>query len=136
MDFLQINNNTQVVMYFATDGGIYRAQDGYSDLTSGTCGTANQFDSLNETLGSMTQFVSFSQHPTDSNTLLGGAGDNGSPATSASQSNAGWLNVNAGDGGYNEIDPDNPTEWFTENTDVSIQHCSLGVELPDAGLRK
>jgi hypothetical protein len=23
--FLQINNNTQVIMYFATDGGIYRA---------------------------------------------------------------------------------------------------------------
>ena len=30
--FLQINNNTQVVMYFATDGGIYRALDGYTGL--------------------------------------------------------------------------------------------------------
>ena len=36
--------------------------------------------------------------------------------------------MNAGDGGYNEINPDNPTEWFTANTDVSIQRCSLGVD--------
>ena len=28
LSFLQISNNTQVVMYFATDGGIYRALDG------------------------------------------------------------------------------------------------------------
>ncbi len=126
--FLQINNNTQVVMYFATDGGIYRALDGYSGLTTGTCGGSNHFDSLNETLGSMTQFISFSQHPTDANTILGGAGDNCSPATSESQSNTGWVNVNAGDGGYNQINQDNPTEWFTANADVSIQRCNSGVD--------
>ena len=126
--FLLVNNNTQDVMYFANDGGIYRALDGYSGLTSGNCTVSNQFDSLNQTLGSMTQFVSFSQHPTDPNTLLGGAQGNGSPATSSSQSSASWLNVNSGDGGYNAIDPDNPTQWFTANTDVSIQRCNLGVD--------
>ena len=126
--FLQINNNTQVTMYFATDGGVYRALDGYTGLTTGACGGSNQFDSLNATLGSVTQFVSFSQHPTDSNTILGGAGDNGSPATSESQSSSSWVNVNAGEGGYSEINPDNPTEWFTANTDVSIQRCGLGVD--------
>jgi len=129
ISFLQINNNSQVVMYFATDGGIYRTLDGYSGLSTGICGGSNRFDSLNETLGSMTQFISFSQHPTDSNTLLGGAGNDGSPATSTSQSDAPrWLNVNAGAGGYNEINPDNPTEWFTSNTDVSIQRCNLGAD--------
>ncbi len=128
LSFLQINNNAQVIMYFATDGGVYRSLDGYTGLTTGACGGSNQFDSLNETLGSVTQLVSFSQHPTDSNTILGGAGDNGTPATSESQSSSGWVNVNAGDGGYNEINPDNPTEWFTANTDVSIQRCSLGVD--------
>ena len=128
MSFLQINNNSQVVMYFATDGGIYRALDGYTGLTAGTCDGKNQFDSLNETLGSMTEFVSFSQHPSDPNTLLGGAGDNGSPATSTSQSSTTWLNVNGGDGGFNEINPDNPNEWFTANTDVSIQRCEVGVD--------
>jgi hypothetical protein len=32
--FMQVNNNTQVVMYFANDGGIYRALDGYTGLTT------------------------------------------------------------------------------------------------------
>jgi hypothetical protein len=128
MSFLQINNKTQVVIYFATDGGIYRALDGYTGLTTGNCSGSNQFDGLNATLGSMTQFVSFSQHPSDPNTILGGAEDNGSPATSTSQSSTSWLNVNAGDGGFNEINPDNPNEWFTANTDVSIQRCELGVD--------
>ena len=31
---MQVNNNTQVVMYFANDGGIYRALDGYTGLTT------------------------------------------------------------------------------------------------------
>ncbi len=128
MAFLQTNGNTRVVMYFANDGGIYRALDGYTGLLTGTCGGSNQFDSLNQTLGSITQFISFSQHPTDPNTLLGGAENNGSPATSTSQSNPSWVNVNAGDGGYNQINPDNPTEWFTANTDVSIERCALGVD--------
>ncbi len=126
--FLQVNTNFQVVMYFANDGGIYRALDGYTGLITGTCGGSNRFDSLNGTLGSITQFVSFSQHPTDPNTILGGAENNGSPATSTSQSGAGWQSVNGGAGGYNQISPDNPTEWFTSNTDVSIQRCSSGVD--------
>jgi len=128
LGFMLVNDAAQDVMYFANDGGIYRALDGYTGLTSGSCGTSNQFDDLNRTLGSMTQFVSFSQHPNDPNTLLGGAQGNGSPATSSSQSNSTWLNVNSGDGGYNAIDQDNPTIWFTANTDVSIQRCDLGID--------
>ena len=119
--------NSRAIMYFANDGGIYRALDGYTGLTTGTCGGSNLFDSLNQTLGSMTQFVSFSQHPTDPNIILGGTQDNGSPATASAQNNTGWLNVNSGDGGYNEINPNNPTEWFTANTNVSIQKCSSGI---------
>jgi len=125
VDFMTVNS--QAIMYFANDGGIYRALDGYTGLTTGTCGSSNLFDSLNQTLGSMTQFVSFSQHPTDPNTILGGTQDNGSPATAAAQSSTSWLNVNSGDGGYNEINPNNPTEWFTANTDVSIQRCASGI---------
>src|SRR5581483_1355847 len=120
------------IMYFANDGGIVRALDGYTGLTTGTCGLTNQFDSLNQTLGSMTQFVSFSQHPSDLNTLLGGTQDNGSPATNSAQSSSQWLNVNAGDGGYNLIDPVSPTDWFVSNPDVppqglAINHCAFGI---------
>lgn len=125
LSFLIVNGKS--ILYFANDGGIYRALDGYTGLTTGTCGGSNQFDSLNQTLGSMTQFVSFSQHPSDANTILGGTQDNGSPATGSSQTSSSWLNVNAGDGGYNLINPDDPTEWFTANTDVSIQRCTSGI---------
>jgi len=112
------------VLYFASDGGIYRALDGFTGLVTNSC-TANQFDDLNGSLGSMTQFVSFSQNPTNSAILLGGTQDNGSPATS--QTNTNWQSVNGGDGGYNEIDPTNPSNWYTANTDISIQRCTSGT---------
>ncbi|HLW85872.1 MAG TPA: fibronectin type III domain-containing protein [Candidatus Sulfotelmatobacter sp.] len=120
------------LMYFANDGGIYRALDGYSGLTTGSCSGANLFDDLNQNLGSMTQFVSFSQDPSDLNTLLGGTQDNGSPATNSATTSLSWVNVNGGDGGYNAIDPNTPLNWFVSNPDIppgglNIQECSDGV---------
>lgn len=120
-------NDQQVVMYFANDGGIYRALNGFTDLDTGTCGETNDFDSLNQTLGSMTQLVSFSQSPSDPNTLLAGAQANGSPATGSAEGGTTWQNVNEPDGGYTLINPANALEWFTENTGVSIQKCELGL---------
>ena len=120
--------NGKSVLYFANDGGAYRALDGYTGLTSGDCSSSNQFDSLNQTLGAMTQFVAFAQHPSEANTLLGGAQGNGSPATAGALVNPGWRNVNSGDGGYSEINPANPTEWFTTNPGVNIQRCTAGIE--------
>ncbi|MFZ0286317.1 MAG: hypothetical protein WAL32_13895 [Terriglobales bacterium] len=119
-------------MYFANDGGLYRALNGYADLTTGSCGGQNQFDSLNQTLGSMTQLVSFSQSPTDFNTVLAGAGANGSPATQSALSNSPWLNVNSGDGGNSQINPADPTEWFVSNppdfsSGTNIFRCESGI---------
>ncbi len=128
MDFMQINGGAQVAMYFANDGGAYRTLDGYAGLVSGNCSTPNQFDSLNQTLGSMTQFVSLSQHLSDPNTILGGTQGNGSAATSTSQLSSSWISVNSGDGGYTAINPGNPVEWFTANTGVSIQRCASGID--------
>src|SRR5580704_3552738 len=122
-----VNNSAQDVMYFANDGGIYRALNGYADLTTGTCGNTNQFDSLNMTLGSMTQFVGFSQALNDASTILGGTQGNGSPGT---QSTGGsWQNVNFGDGGYSQISPDNEEDWFVSNppdttSGVNIFSCT------------
>jgi hypothetical protein len=120
------------LMYFANDGGVYRALDAFTGLTTGTCGQTNAFDDLNQTLGSMTQFVSFSIHPTDASTLLGGTQDNGSPATASAASSSTFGNVNAGDGGYNAIDPSATSNWFASNPDVGggtlrILECSSGV---------
>src|ERR1700674_6088903 len=60
------------LMYFANDGGIYRSLNGFTGLTTGACSGTNQFDDLNQNLGSMAQFVSFSQHPTNADLLFGG----------------------------------------------------------------
>jgi len=125
ISFLRLSSS-QVLMYFANDGGIYRALNGYA-LNSGACGTApNPFQDLNATMGSMSQFVDFSNAPGDAATLLGGTQDNGSPATDANYGSS-WISVNAGDGGFNVIDPANPQTWFTTNTDVSVQRCNDGI---------
>ncbi len=135
-----ILNTGADLMYFANDGGIYRALDGFSDLTTGLCSGTNQFDDLNQNLGSMTQFVSFSQHPTDSNTLLGGTQDNGSPASATATTSSSWLNVLGGDGGYNAIDRNSTSDWFASEPDVpssglNIQECSSGVNCSNNGFR-
>jgi hypothetical protein len=120
------------LLYFANDGGIYRALDGITGLNSGSCAGSNALDDLNQNLGSMTQFVSLSLHPNDPNTLLGGTQGNGSPATSKATTNPSWWNVLGGDGGYNAIDPAVGTNFYASNPDVppgglGIQLCSNGV---------
>ena len=132
MTFQLLNSNTQDVMYFANDGGIYRALDGYSGLITGDCAGQNQFDSLNQNLGSMTELVSFSQSPTDFNTVLAGAGANGSPATQSALADNPWLNVNSGDGGNSQINPADPTEWFVSSppdfaSGTNIFRCEAGI---------
>jgi len=132
------SDSGNALMYFANDGGIYRALDGFDGLSTGSCAGTNLFDDLNQNLGSMTQFVSFSQHPTDPNTLLGGAQGNGSPATSQATTNSAWGNVLGGDGGYNAIDPGVPLNFYASNPDVApgglgIQLCSTGVNCVDSG---
>ena len=123
--------------YFAHDGGISRTLDGYAGLNSGSCTGTNQFDSLSQTLGSMTEFVSFSVHPTSADILLGGTQDNGSPKTSTATSSTTWQNALGGDGGFNVINP-NPgpppfgdgvagDEWFVSQPFTSIGVCESGT---------
>jgi hypothetical protein len=120
----------KALLYFANDGGIYRALDGYAGLNVGSCDTpgSNAFDNLNETLGSLTQFSSLSIHPTDQKTIFGGTQGNGSAATDAATSNPQWTTVNGGDGGYSAVNPTTPTQWFSANTDVTIGVCNSGID--------
>jgi len=114
-------SNPQII-YFGNDGGIYRTLSGFS-LTGGcNASQASFISSLNQNIGSLTQFMSFSQHPSNASVVLGGTQDNGSPATNSAGGNTTWGSVNLGDGGFNEIDPTG-TVFFTSNTDVSIQNC-------------
>jgi hypothetical protein len=124
------------LMYFANDGGIYRALNGFTGLTTGSCSGTNLFDDLNQNLGPITQFVSFSQSASNVNTLLGGTQDNGSPATPSATTSTSWGNVLSGDGGYNAIDP-NTGNFFASNPDtgfgsLGIQECSSGTNCNDS----
>ncbi len=132
------SDSGNALIYFANDGGIYRALDGFSGLNSGDCSATNQFDDLNQNLGSMTQFVSFSQHPTDPDTLFGGTQDNGSPATNQATTNPSWGNILGGDGGYNAIDPTATSNWYASNPDLppeglGVQLCSSGSQCTNSG---
>jgi hypothetical protein len=120
------------LVYFANDGGIYRVLNGFSGLNNGTCSAVNPFEDLNQNLGSLAQFVSFSQHPSDANTLLGGTQDNGSPATNKATSSMSWVSVLGGDGGYNAIDSNLNSNWYASNPDLppgglGIQLCTQGI---------
>ncbi len=122
--------------YFAHDGGISRTLDGYSGLETGSCSGTNQFDSLSQTLGSMTEFVSVSVHPTNADILLGGSENNGSPKTSTATENSTWQNALGGDGGFTAINPTNPDQWFAANPYVAIFECEsatgAGTECNDS----
>ncbi|HEY3245341.1 MAG TPA: hypothetical protein VGM03_18525, partial [Phycisphaerae bacterium] len=128
-DFLVANPN---VMFFANDGGLYRALNSKTGLNVGSCGAgSNAFDNLNTRMGSMAQFVWLSNDISDPKTLLGGTQDNGSPAMDGSSLSGtygfDWISVNNGDGGYNEINPNNPNEWFTTNIGFPILRCGNGI---------
>lgn len=114
------------LMFFANDGGIYRALNGYTGLTSGQCSGTNQFDDLNQNLGSMTQFVGFSESASDANTILGGTQGNGSPASRTATTSSSWGNVLSGDGGFDAIDS-NTGNWFASNPDTPAGSGALNI---------
>ena len=126
--------------YFAHDGGISRTLDGYTGLNTGSCTGTNQFDSLSQSLGSMTEFVSFAVDPSDADILLGGTQDNGSPKTSSATSSSTWQNALGGDGGFTAINPTNPNpelrEWFASNPYLTIMKCESGTACNDSGFNQ
>jgi hypothetical protein len=129
--FMVVGGGAQSPGYFAHDGGISRTLDGFLGLNTGSCTGTNQFDSLSQTLGSMTEFVSFSVHPTSADILLGGTQDNGSPKTATGTSSTTWQNALSGDGGYNGINPNNGNEWFASNPGSIIGICEVGTSCDD-----
>jgi photosystem II stability/assembly factor-like uncharacterized protein len=91
------------IMYFGSDGGIWRSTD------SGTTWT-----SRNNTQFNATQFQSLALHPTDREFMIGGTQDNG---TNFKQPDGTWIRTNGGDGGYTLIDQN-----ATDTTNVTMYH--------------
>jgi photosystem II stability/assembly factor-like uncharacterized protein len=78
------------VIYFGSDGGIYRSSN------SGT-----SWNVLNNSGFRATQFMSIATHPTHHEFMIGGTQDNG---TNMRETDADWLRVDGGDGGFTAID--------------------------------
>lgn len=91
------------VIYFGSDGGIYKSTDAGANWVS-----------LNNSTFRATQFMSLAVHPTDANFTIGGTQDNG---TNFYKPNATWTRADFGDGGYSLIDQN-----ATNTTNVDMYH--------------
>lgn len=90
-------------IYLGTDGGIYKSTN-----------SGGNWQVLNNTQFSATQFMGLAVHPTDANFTLGGTQDNG---TNLRGSNGVWRRADFGDGGYSVIDQNAP-----DTTNVTMYH--------------
>jgi photosystem II stability/assembly factor-like uncharacterized protein len=90
---------TPTTIFIGNDGGISRSTNG---------GTA--FTSLNSSL-SLTMFVGYSLHPTNSAISYGGTQDNGTQKRLAAPGQ--WREFISGDGGNSVINPTTPSMVFT-----------------------
>ncbi len=117
------------ILYLGNDGGLWRSLDGVAE-TGLVCSATDKthFDNLNASFsGSLAEVVAFAQHPTDPNTLLAGLGANGSAATTAASTLFAWSQLSAGEGGYPQLDANNPNNWFLSiGAGVDLSACTLG----------
>jgi len=100
---LAIAKSDPDVVYFGSDGGIYRSEDG--GLTWAT---------LNIEEFSATQFQSLATHPSDAELAIGGTQDNG---TILRRADGTWFRADWGDGGHALIDRNAP-----DATNVVMYH--------------
>lgn len=94
------------IVYFGSDGGIYRTNDATA--------TPIAWTSLNNTTFRATQFMGLAVHPVNANFTIGGTQDNG---TNIFQPAGTWFRADFGDGGYAVIDQNSP-----DTTNVRMYH--------------
>jgi photosystem II stability/assembly factor-like uncharacterized protein len=108
---IAINPSDPNELLIGNDGGIYKLQ----------VDPANQHSSFDTTLNAgltITQFYRAAFHPTDADTLLGGAQDNATPLSLGDLKN--WKNVGGGDGGFAAINPKNPKVQYATGQGLSL----------------
>ena len=100
---LAIAKSDPDVVYFGSDGGIYRSDDAGITWTT-----------LNIEDFSATQFQSLATHPSDGELMIGGTQDNG---TILRRPDGTWYRADWGDGGHALIDGNAP-----DTTNVTMYH--------------
>jgi photosystem II stability/assembly factor-like uncharacterized protein len=100
---IAISRSNPSVVYFGSDGGIWRSADGGVTWTSRNNGDF-----------AATQFQSLATHPVDRQFLIGGTQDNG---TNFLRPDGTWIRADFGDGGYALID-----QSSSSTTDVTMYH--------------
>jgi hypothetical protein len=127
------------LVLLGNDGGLWRSTDGVNQ-TGPACSVtdAQHFDNLNVAIGaggSLAEVVGFAQDPTEPGTLIAGLGANGSASTTSATSLAPWPQLSAGEGGFPQIDPNNPSNWLvTIGAGVNLKACTSGINCTAANL--
>jgi photosystem II stability/assembly factor-like uncharacterized protein len=110
------NGTTNKIVFFGTDGGLYRANDVY------TASTGGGWTVLNNNLG-ITQFYGVAINPT-SGVLIGGTQDNGTQRFSGNPQ--AWTRTFGGDGGFCASDPTDPNYFYGEYVSLQIFRSTNG----------
>lgn len=103
--WIAFDANHPSTMYLCTDGGIFVSKD-----------LGTNWVPINQDLATI-QFQYLDVHPTDPNVAYGGTQDNG---TNKFTGNYAWFNVQAGDGGYTIVNPDNPDVIYAEYVNLAL----------------
>ena len=119
------------LVFLGNDGGLWRSLDGIAETGSVCSATdASHFDNLNPAIGlggSLAEVVGFAQDPALTGTLLAGLGANGSAATANAAALTAWPQLSAGEGGYPQIDPSIPMDWYIAiGAGVNLTLCDVG----------
>lgn len=102
-------------VWVGNDGGIFRSTDG-----------GGAWQHRNGNLASL-QFINIGIHPNNNSIAFGGMQDNAKAKFDGSK----WTGLDTGDGGFSEIDPFNPQQWYS--TRFSLQGQFVSFQRNDKG---
>ncbi|HRW10802.1 MAG TPA: hypothetical protein P5121_37125, partial [Caldilineaceae bacterium] len=118
------NGTTNKRVYFGNDGGVYRTDDVTTVGNNPAEPYTNGWVNLNNGYG-VTQFYYGDGHIA-TNTIMGGAQDNGTLRYTPTQGPNGWNEVWGGDGGDVASDPSDSQVWYGEYVYLQIFRDTSG----------